>query len=565
MTIETDFLIIGSGIAGLSLALKLAPHGTVAIITKKEKAESNTNYAQGGIAAVLSPDDSFDIHINDTLKSGAGLCNTKAVELLVRKGPERVQELMRWGVDFSKSNQLQDMPFDLGREGGHSKNRIVHAKDLTGREVERSLLAKIKSNPQIQIYEQHVAVELITEHHIQIQKAYHSDVIHCWGAYVLDIPQNTILRVLARITILTTGGCGQVYLHTTNPMIATGDGIAMAYRAGARVANLEFMQFHPTTLFHPKANSFLISEAVRGFGVELATKDGVQFMKKYHPMGSLAPRDIVARAIDAELKKRGDDFVYLQTDRFPAQQLIDHFPNIYRQCLIYNIDITKQPIPVVPAAHYMCGGVVTDLNGQTNIKNLYACGEVACTGVHGANRLASNSLLEAVVFAHQIYLNILNSSEPLPQRRVPEIPPWNDEGTFNPEEWILIAHDKEELQRIMWDYVGIVRSDLRLKRALRRLVLIDHEVEGYYKKTKISEGLLELRNLVLVAKLIIHSALYRKESRGLHYTTDYPQPNDKQWLRDTVIIHKNNRMVFLRDGEGEGERGRLGEREKKYL
>ena len=376
MVIKTDFLIIGSGIAGLSLALKAATLGTVAIITKKEQAESNTNYAQGGVAAVVSPDDSFALHIEDTLKAGAGLCHREAVELLVHKGPERVRELIDWGVEFTYRQDSKKIALDLGREGGHSRNRIVHARDLTGRIVEQSLLQAIKQHPNIRIFEQHIAIDLITEHHLDQKPEDDYAPLHCWGAYVLDEPQGIIDQFLARATVLATGGCGQIYLHTTNPQIATGDGIAMAYRAGAKIANLEFMQFHPTTLYHPTANSFLISEAVRGFGGILKTQADNPFMKKYHPMGELAPRDIVARAIDAELKKSGNDYVYLDITHKNSQEIKTRFPNIYENCLKFNIDITKQPIPVVPAAHYMCGGVLTDLHGRTTIENLYACSGV---------------------------------------------------------------------------------------------------------------------------------------------------------------------------------------------
>ncbi len=541
MIVNSDFLIIGSGIAGLSLALRLADHGNVIIITKKEKAESNTNYAQGGIAAVFHPDDHFDIHIEDTLKAGAGLCHRDAVELLVREGPRRVRELVEWGAHFSRQSGNGGTAFDLGREGGHSKNRIVHARDLTGKEIERSLLAAIKSRPEITIYEQHFAIELLTEHHLKSATTEASGAIHCWGAYVLDIRTQEIHIFLAKATILATGGCGQVYQHTTNPSIATGDGIAMAYRAGARTANLEFMQFHPTTLFHPEAKSYLISEAVRGFGAILKTRDGHSFMENYHPLGSLAPRDVVARAIDAELKKRGEEYVILDTSHLPSDELIKRFPNIYEKCLSFNIDITRKPIPVVPAAHYMCGGVFTDLFGRTSITHLYACGEVSCTGVHGANRLASNSLLEAVVFSHQIYQDIIHRKN---VAGFPSFQDWNDEGTLNQEEWVLISHDKEEVQNLMWDYVGIVRSNLRLKRAVRRINLIYREVENFYKKTRISEGLLELRNLTLTAKLIITCALHRKESRGLHFTTDYPETDDANWRRDTIIKRQNGLIRF---------------------
>jgi len=545
MITKVDFLVIGSGIAGLSFALKAAKQGTVAIITKKEQAESNTNYAQGGVAAVFSKDDSFTLHVEDTKKAGAGLCHDDAVGLLVSNGPQRVRELIDWGVDFSRQNPPKSNELDLGREGGHSRNRIVHAKDLTGKIVEQSLLEAIKKNPNIQIFEQHIAVDLITEHHLEQKETESNLPLHCWGAYVWEEGSGVISQFLARSTLLATGGCGQVYLHTTNPQIATGDGVAMAYRAGAKISNLEFMQFHPTTLFHPQANSFLISEAVRGFGARLKTQNGTQFMEKHHPMAELAPRDIVARAIDAELKKRGEEFVYLDITHKDKAEIKSRFPNIYENCLKFNIDITSQPIPVVPAAHYMCGGVVTDIHGRTNIQNLYACGEVACTGVHGANRLASNSLLEAVVFAHQVYQAIINNANQKSHYDYPTIPVWNDEGTFNQEEWILISHDQEEVQTLMWDYVGIVRSNLRLKRALRRINLISREIENFYKKTKITAGLIELRNLVQVARLIINCAIYRRESRGLHYTTDYPNRDDKHWLKDTVLIQQNRKLTFL--------------------
>jgi len=545
MTFITDFLVIGSGIAGLSFSLKAAQYGTVTIITKKERAESNTNYAQGGLAAVLSPDDSFELHIEDTKKAGAGLCHDDVVELLVRNGPARVRELIDWGVEFSRRHPPQNHQFDLGREGGHSRNRIVHAKDLTGKVVEQSLLEATKRHPNITILEQNLAIDLITEHHLGQKATGPNQPLHCWGAYVLDETSRQIHQFLARATVLATGGCGQVYQHTTNPEIATGDGIAMAYRAGAKIANLEFMQFHPTTLYHPQAKSFLISEAVRGFGAKLKTQNGTTFMEKYHPMAELAPRDIVARAIDAELKKRGEEFVYLDITHKNPEEIKSRFPHIYENCLKFNIDITAQPIPVVPAAHYMCGGVVTDIQGRTNIENLYACGEVACTGVHGANRLASNSLLEAVVFAHQVYESVVSKKQQLPEVSFPNIPVWNDEGTFNQEEWVLISHDKEEVQSLMWDYVGIVRSNLRLQRALRRINLIAREVENFYKKTKITAGLIELRNLVQVARLIINCALYRKESRGLHYTTDYPERDDKHWLKDTILIQQNGKLIFL--------------------
>ncbi|MDI6767554.1 MAG: L-aspartate oxidase [Bacteroidota bacterium] len=527
---RSDFLIIGSGIAGLSFAMKAASIGTVALITKKEKAESNTNYAQGGIAAVVSGTDNFNLHIQDTINTGVGLCHRDAVEMLVMEGPRRLNELIQLGVDFTRTGDK----LDLGREGGHSQNRIVHAHDHTGAEIERALLHSISLNPNITIYENHVAIDLITEHHLG-KKISPESQINCWGAYVLDVHRNCVLKFLAQFTILCSGGLGQVYLHTTNPAIATGDGVAMAYRAGAVIANMEFIQFHPTTLFNSGSPAFLISEAIRGFGGVIRSRKGEEFIQRYDSRGSLAPRDIVARAIDIELKKSGEEYVLLNLHHLPPDKIKEKFPLIYETCLSkYRIDITKEPIPVVPSAHYSCGGVKTDLMGRTSIKNLYACGEVAMTGVHGANRLASNSLLEAIVFSHKAFDQAkgINRND---QTSIPEIPDWDDSGTIDTEEWVLIEHDKKEIQQIMWDYVGIVRSNHRLDRAYRRLSLIQNEIENFYKHTKVVEGLIELRNLSTVAGLIIRCALMRKESRGLHFTTDYPNRDDEHWLHDTVI------------------------------
>lgn len=528
--IISDFLVIGSGIAGLSFALKAAAFGKVSIITKKEKAESNTNYAQGGIAVVVSKSDSIDLHIQDTLNTGVGLCHPDAVEVLVKEGPQRLQELIRIGVEFTQLNGI----LDLGREGGHTRDRIVHAHDHTGNEIERALLHSVGSHPNITIYENHLAIDLITEHHLG-KPISRKMPIHCWGAYVLDVKNSAVKKFLSPVTILCSGGVGQVYLHTTNPRIATGDGVAMAYRAGGTIANMEFIQFHPTTLYNSGSPAFLISEAIRGFGGILKTKRGEAFMERYDKRGSLTPRDIVAQAIDIELKKSGDDYVLLDLRHLDPEKVREHFPHIYDRCLTkYKLDITKEPIPVVPAAHYSCGGIVTDLYAQTSILNLYACGEVAMTGVHGANRLASNSLLEAIVFSHRAFEHT-RKNRTTKNISIPKIPQWDDSGTFDAEEWVLIEHDVKEIQQIMWDYVGIVRSDLRLERAQRRLRLIRDEIENFYKRTKVTEGLIELRNITTVADLIIRSALMRKESRGLHYTTDYPERNDENWLYDTVV------------------------------
>ena len=530
MEIRSDVLIIGSGIAGLSFALKAARTFSVSLITKKQKAESNTNYAQGGIAAVLSAEDSYDLHMRDTLDAGVGLCHRDAVEALVREGPDRLRELIELGVAFDKHGR----ELDLAREGGHSRNRIAHAHDRSGWEIEHALLQQVASHPRIAVHENHLAIDLITEHNLGMPVAA-PDSIHCWGAYALDVVANTVKTFLAPITVLCTGGAGQVYLHTTNPPIATGDGVAMAYRAGAEIANMEFIQFHPTTLHRSGSPAFLISEAIRGFGGTLRTIAGEEFMQRYDSRGSLAPRDIVARAIDTELKKRGETYVLLDLRHLPADQVRERFPHIYETCLQKaKLDIPREPIPVVPAAHYSCGGVVTGLNGQTTIRQLYACGEVAMTGVHGANRLASNSLLEAVVFSHRAFLEARKALD-APRPDLPEVPPWDETGTFDAEEWVLVEHDRTEIQQLMWDYVGIVRSDLRLERARRRLQLISEEIENFYKRTKVVEGLIELRNLATVASLIVRCAIIRTESRGLHYTTDFPRRDDEHWCRDTRI------------------------------
>jgi L-aspartate oxidase len=530
MTYTFDFIVLGSGIAGLSYALKVAPFGSVAVITKKERAESNTNYAQGGVAAVMSAVDSFELHVEDTLSTGMGLSHRDAVEVLVREGPSRLRELVEIGVQFTRKNGV----LDLGREGGHSVNRIVHAKDLTGREIERALLQAVSETPNIRVFENHTAVELITEHHAADAARGRQKSIHCWGVYALNSIEKRVDIFTSRVVLLSTGGLGQVYLHTTNPLIATGDGVAMAYRAGATIANMEFIQFHPTTLFNSGSPSFLISEAVRGFGGILRTQDGEEFMQAYDPRKSLAPRDIVAYAIDTELKRRGEEYVLLDLRHLPADEVREHFPYIEEVCRTrFKLDITREPIPVVPAAHYSCGGVVTDVDGRTSILGLYAAGEVGMTGVHGANRLASNSLLEALVFSDRgarASVEYLRSSAP----PIPSVRPWDDSGTLNSEEWILVSHNRREIQQIMWDYVGIVRSNHRLERALRRVELMRNEVEPFYKKTRVTEGLIELRNLVQCAELIVRCAMQRKESRGLHVTTDYRERDDLHFLHDTI-------------------------------
>jgi L-aspartate oxidase len=529
-----DFLVIGSGIAGLSFALHAAQYGSVIIITKKQDTDSNTNHAQGGIACVLSPGDSLESHISDTLVAGAGLCNEDAVRILVSEGPARIRELLEWGVSFSKDQKSTAFSrLELGREGGHSYNRIVHAKDLTGHEIEATLLNAIKKNPNVRLYEDHCAVDLITTHHIPGM----SKKTSCFGAYVLDTVKRKISAISSKITFLATGGAGQVYLHTTNPSIATGDGLAAAYRAGARIANMEFIQFHPTTLYHPDANSFLISEALRGYGAVLRNFRGEEFMGRYHHQKSLAPRDIVARAIDNEMKVSGKPCVFLDIRHAPAAKTRVRFPTIYARCRKFGIDITRDLIPVVPAAHYLCGGIQVDTNGNSSIANLYACGEVSCTGVHGANRLASNSLLEAVVFSYRAALDSAAKLKSI--RAVPavKVPLWDDSGTSNTEEWVLLSHNRHEVRSVMWDYVGIVRSNVRLERALRRIRLLEKETENYYKRTRITPELLELRNLITTGRLIVTSALKRHESRGLHYTTDYPCLDNARWKKDTLISH----------------------------
>jgi L-aspartate oxidase len=533
VAVSTDFLVIGSGIAGLTFALDVADHARVLIVTKRAAEESNTRWAQGGIAGVFAPDDTFEAHINDTLVAGAGLCHDVTVDICVREGPDRIRELIERGALFDRDDQGA---IALAREGGHSARRVLHAADATGREVERALLERCRAHPNIRLLEHHMAIDLIV-----MSKFGGPDV--CVGAYVLNTESRAggeneksheVETYLAHATIMASGGAGKVYLYTTNPDVATGDGIAMAYRAGAEIANMEFYQFHPTCLYHPQAKSFLITEALRGEGAILRLPDGTAFMEQHDARKELAPRDIVARAIDFEMKRTGSDFVHLDITHKPASFVREHFPTIHAECLRFGIDITTQPIPVVPAAHYLCGGISTDLHGRTTIPGLWAVGECACTGLHGANRLASNSLLEGLVFGHRAAVKLLASMQELRTNPFPEVPEWQTGDAVASDEEVVITHNWDELRRTMWNYVGIVRSTSRLRRAARRIALLQEEIREYYWRHLVTRDLLELRNIATIAELIVGCASSRHESRGLHAMIDYPQTSD-QYATDTVV------------------------------
>ena len=525
---QYDVLILGSGTAGQSMALRLADRLRVAVVTKRELADSASNWAQGGIAAVLDNADSIEAHIRDTFVAGAGLCNAESTRFVVENGKRAIEWLIDRGVPFTREADSQ-LGYHLTREGGHSHRRIIHAADATGAAVQATLGEHVRNHPNIDIFEHHIAVDLVIGDKIGQPGA------GCLGAYVLDIEADEVVTFAARNTVLATGGTGKVYLYTTNPDVATGDGVAMAWRAGCRVGNMEFIQFHPTCLYHPQAKSFLISEAVRGEGGLLKLPDGTRFMPEHDPREELAPRDVVARAIDFEMKKRGLDCVYLDISHKPAAWLREHFPNIHARCLELGIDITREPIPVVPAAHYSCGGIMTDLAARTDVPGLYAVGECACTGLHGANRLASNSLLECLVFGEAAADDILSK----PAQRAPVLPDWDESRVTDADEEVVISHNWAELRRFMWDYVGIVRTTKRLRRAQHRIRLLAREIDEFYSNFRVSNDLIELRNLVVTADLIVACALRRKESRGLHHSRDYPDTLAR--ARDTVLRPRRTR------------------------
>jgi len=526
-----DFLVLGSGIAGLNFALQVAPHGRVAVITKKNRADSNTNWAQGGIASVTSREDSFELHVRDTLEAGAGLCREKVVRTIIEEGPARIRELLKLGTRFSDREVPNDpgrRELDLTREGGHSKRRVLHAADATGAELERTFLHAVAGEPSVSFFENHLAIDLITS--AKLGAAGDNRVL---GVYVFDRINQRVEVFAAPVIVLATGGNGKVYLYTTNPDIATGDGVAMAYRAGLTVANMEFVQFHPTCLYHPQVRNFLISEAVRGEGAVLRGADQQRFMDRYDSRAELAPRDVVARAIDSEMKRTGADCVFLDLTHLSESFITGHFPTIHARCRDLGIDIARQPIPVVPAAHYQCGGVTAGVDGVTDLAGLYAIGEVACTGLHGANRLASNSLLEALVCSHRAARHALDHP---PDKTTFPIPEWQAGPATDPDELVVVSHNWDEIRRTMWDYVGIVRTNKRLRRAEKRLGNLTEEIREFYWNFRVTADLLELRNLATVAELIIRCALQRPESRGLHFNMDYPNLDQAWAQRDTLIL-----------------------------
>ncbi len=537
-TQQHDVLIIGSGAAGISMALTLADTLKVALIAKEALTESATLYAQGGISAVLDKTDTLESHTADTLNAGGGLCDEAVVQHVVEHGPQSIQRLIERGVNFTReSNQKNSADYHLTREGGHSHRRVIHAADATGRELETTLAQQARAHPNIEIFERHIAIDLITGN-----KLGHRDN-RCHGAYILDRDNDEVVAFAARSVVLATGGAGKVYLYTSNPDVASGDGIAMAWRAGCRIANMEFIQFHPTCLFHPEAKSFLITEALRGEGAKLSLPDGSSFMEQFDERAELAPRDIVARAIDHTMKRSGVEYVHLDISHKSEAFIKKHFPTIHARCLEYGYDITQQPIPVVPAAHYICGGIMSDIHGRSDLEGLYAVGEAAYTGMHGANRMASNSLLECLVFAESASRHII---EMLQQPGSPQpLPEWDESRVTDSDEEVVVTHNWHELRRFMWDYVGIVRTDKRLQRAKNRVDLLQHEISDYYSNFRVTSDLIELRNLTLVADLIIRSAILRKESRGLHFTLDYPDASADKSPQKTILIPNN----YLKSGK----------------
>jgi len=541
MARQKDFIVIGSGVAGLTFALKVCKFGSVGIITKDKLEESATKYAQGGIASVMAADDSFELHVRDTMETGRGLCHEDFVRIACGEGPSRIRELINLGAQFD----LRGTEFDLGKEGGHSKRRILHSHDLTGWEIEKTLIEAVHAEKNIEIFEHHMAIDLITKARLDDKIQPGSSDDEALGLYVLNHKTNQVETMVGDVILLASGGAGKVYLYTSNPDTATGDGISVAYRAGAKIANMEFFQFHPTCLFHPKAKSFLISETVRGEGGILRLENGDTFMERYHEMGCLAPRDVVARAIDHEMKKSGDDCVYLDVTHLEGYRIRERFPNIYQTCLEFGFDMSKERIPVVPAAHYMCGGLVVDVNGQTNIKRLFASGEVCFSGLHGANRLASNSLLEGLVLSHRAVdkaVGLLKESKNS-RNQLDRIPEWDPGNAVDSDESVVVSHNWDEIRRLMWNYVGIVRSDKRLKRAERRIQLLLEEIQEYYWNFKITKDTLELRNIAITAQLIIQGALSRKESRGLHFNLDHLDMDDENWKRDNIFQDSAHRLI----------------------